>query len=153
MSSSRICPRVVTSWARSSFGPCCSPTRVIAWDIGGVDGWRSFTQLFLPDSEYFSAEYEAQLIEFVSGTDALITDTTYTDAEYAARVGWGHSCVSRVADLAHRASVETLYLFHHDPDQNDDAIDAKLETVAGLLADWGSSVRCVAPREGDRIRI
>ena len=110
-------------------------------------------ELFLPDSEYFSAEYEAQLIEFVSGTDALITDTTYTDAEYAARVGWGHSCVSRVADLAHRASVETLYLFHHDPDQNDDAIDAKLETVAGLLADWGSSVRCVAPREGDRIRI
>jgi ribonuclease BN (tRNA processing enzyme) len=110
-------------------------------------------ELFLPDSEFFSAEYEAALIEFVSGTDVLITDTTYSDAEYPTRVGWGHSCVSRVADLAHRASVQTLYLFHHDPDQDDDAIDAKFEAASGLLSDWGSSVRCVAPCEGDRVRI
>jgi CheY-like chemotaxis protein/phosphoribosyl 1,2-cyclic phosphodiesterase len=110
-------------------------------------------ELFLPDSEFFSAEYEAQLIEFVSGTDALITDTTYTDAEYPTKVGWGHSCVSQVADLAHRASVQTLYLYHHDPDQDDDAIDAKFAAVSGLLADWDSSVRCVAPREGDRVKI
>ena len=110
-------------------------------------------ELFLPDSEFFSAEYEAALIEFVGGTDVLITDTTYTDAEYPTRVGWGHSCVSQVADLAHRASVQALYLFHHDPDQDDDAIDAKFEAASSLLAEWGSSVRCVAPREGDRVRI
>ena len=110
-------------------------------------------ELFLPDSEFFSAEYEAALIEFVGGTDVLITDTTYTDAEYPNRVGWGHSCVSQVADLAHRASVQALYLFHHDPDQDDDAIDAKFESASGLLSDWGSSVLCIAPREGDRIRI
>ena len=36
----------------------------------------------------------------------------------------------RVADLAARAEVRRLQLFHHDPDQNDDDIDAVIESAA-----------------------
>jgi CheY-like chemotaxis protein len=110
-------------------------------------------ELFLPGSQYFSPEYVEELSEFVEGADALITDTTYTDEEYPGKVGYGHSCVSQVVDLAHRASVRSLQLFHHDPDQDDDAIDAKLATASDLLAARGSSVRCFAPSEGDRISL
>jgi len=111
-------------------------------------------ELFLPDSPYFSQEYEDRLSTFVEGADALITDVTYTDEEYPKFVGYGHSCVSQVAALAARAQVQTLCLFHHDPDQNDDDIDRKLaSTREALVKHGGESVNCIAPAEGDEIFI
>ncbi|MHA1598459.1 MAG: response regulator [Alphaproteobacteria bacterium] len=111
-------------------------------------------ELFLEDDEeHYDAFYVKRLVKFIAGTDALITDTTYTDDEYATKVGWGHSCISRVVDLADQAKVKTLYMFHHDPDQNDDAIDVKLETARQLLKDRGSSVVCEAPHEKTHVSI
>ena len=55
--------------------------------------------------------------------------------------------------LAHHAEVETLYLFHHDPDQNDDAIDAKLEMAARALESMRSKTKCVAPAETDVVKL
>ena len=83
----------------------------------------------------------------------LITDTTYSDEEYETKVGWGHSCVSKVVELAHNANVEQLFLFHHGPDQDDADIDAKLETATAMLAKLGSSTRVIAPREGERFKV
>ena len=110
-------------------------------------------EFYLPDNPYYNPHYVDSLAAFCEGADALITDTTYTDAEYATKVGWGHSCVSQVADFAHKANVKTLYLYHHDPDQNDDAIDAKLAAAVAELGKLGSSVVCVAPKEGDKVFI
>lgn len=110
-------------------------------------------ELFLETNDFYNPYYEQKLADFVRGTNVLITDTTYTDDEYQGKVGWGHSCVSKVAQLAHAAEVENLYLFHHDPDQSDDRIDEKLEMVQAVLADEGSAVNCVAPKEGDMYRI
>lgn len=110
-------------------------------------------ELFLPDSPHYDAHYVSQLTAFLDKADVLITDCTYTDEEYERKVGWGHSCVSQVAKLAHDAGVETLYLFHHDPDQNDDAIDAKLEMAARALESMGSKTKCVAPAETDVVKL
>ena len=104
-------------------------------------------ELFLPDSPHHNPHYLDRLTAFVAGTDALITECTYTDGEYATRVGWGHSCVSQVVDLAHRAKVENLYIVHHDPDQDDDDIDAKLASAQSRLASLNSDTRCRAPVE------
>lgn len=116
-------------------------------------GDRSFcyitdNELFLPDSEYHSPEYMDQLADFVRGTDMLVTDSTYTDAEYESKVGWGHSCLSQVVDLACRAEVKELCLYHHDPSQDDSDIDEKLRVATEMLAERGSGVRCSAPAEG-----
>ena len=110
-------------------------------------------ELFLEGDPSHNPEYVRKLIDFVSGCDCLITDSTYTDEEYKSKVGWGHSAISQVVDLADRAGVETLYLFHHDPDQTDEDIDAKLQTAEDLLEARGSKTRCVAPAEGSRITI
>ena len=110
-------------------------------------------ELYLPDSEHYNAHYVKKLIEFVDGADALITDCTYTDEEYETKVGWGHSCIGQVIDLAHRAKVKTLYLFHHDPDQDDDAIDRKFQMAQEALKRLGSKTMCVAPAETDSIKI
>jgi len=87
----------------------------------------------------------------VQGADLLITDTTYRDHEYPSKVDWGHSCVSEVADLAARAKVKRLHLFHHDPDQSDDDIDLKLKETREALSRLGSNVECDAPAEGSKL--
>ncbi len=110
-------------------------------------------ELFLSDSDQFNPAYEKKLQDFCRGADLLITDSTYTDEEYKTKIGWGHSCLSKVAEYADRAEVKTLCLFHHDPDQNDTDIDLKLDLTKKVLEDRGSDVVCVAPAEGDVVEL
>jgi phosphoribosyl 1,2-cyclic phosphodiesterase len=108
-------------------------------------------ELYLPTDPRHDARYVQNLADFVRGADVLITDTTYRDHEYPSKVDWGHSCVSQVADLAARADVKRLHLFHHDPDQTDKDIDAKLEETRAELRRLGSKVECEAPAEGSAL--
>jgi ribonuclease BN (tRNA processing enzyme) len=110
-------------------------------------------ELYLDDHPSYNPRYVADLTRFVAGADVLITDCTYFDAEYRTKVDWGHSCISKVTELAAAAGVKELHLFHHDPDQNDDAIDRKLAEAKAALTQRGSAVACLAPAEGDRFRI
>jgi phosphoribosyl 1,2-cyclic phosphodiesterase/ActR/RegA family two-component response regulator len=110
-------------------------------------------ELFWPDSPFYSEEYVERLADFTRGADVLITDCAYTDEDYPRRVGYGHSSVSRVADLAARARVRELYLFHHDPDHTDAVIDAKLARVQALLAERGATTTARAPSEGAEFEV
>ena len=110
-------------------------------------------ELFLENSEFHDAAYIKKLEDFVTGSDILITDSTYSDEEYTSKVGWGHSCISQVTRLAHNAGVKALHLFHHDPDQNDDDIDRKLETVSQALREMNSKTICLAPAENQSFNL
>ncbi len=110
-------------------------------------------ELFNADSDFFDPSYVKKLTRFVEEAEVLITDCTYTDEEYASKEGWGHSPIGRVVELAHQAKVKTLYLFHHDPDQSDDDIDAKLETARKLLEEKGSDTKVIAPGEGYMVKV
>jgi phosphoribosyl 1,2-cyclic phosphodiesterase/ActR/RegA family two-component response regulator len=110
-------------------------------------------ELFLESSRYYNPHYVKTLTEFVAGTDAFITDCTYTDEEYLTKEGWGHSSIGEVVKLAHNAKVKNLYLFHHDPDQMDEDIDRKLEAAREMLEELGSSTHCIAPCDGQTFRI
>ena len=104
-------------------------------------------ELYLPGDPRHNLRYLQQLTNFVQHADLLITDATYRDAEYPAKVDWGHSCVGQVAELAARAQVKRLHLFHHDPDQTDTAIDAKLVEARQALSRLGAKLECEAPAE------
>lgn len=110
-------------------------------------------EMFPENTEYHDAAYNKRLEGFISNADVLITDSTYTDEEYTSKMGWGHSCLSEVTRLAHNAGVKTLYLFHHDPDQSDDDIDRKLETVNAALREMNSNTVCLAPAESQSIKL
>ena len=105
-------------------------------------------ELFPKNSDFYNAEFASRLTDFVRGTDVLIADTTYLDQEYPSKIGWGHSCVREVVELANNAQVKALHLFHHDPDQNDAAIERKLAQACEQLAALGSAVECICPAEG-----
>lgn len=110
-------------------------------------------ELYPPETPFFNEHYRDRLARFVEAADVLITDTTYTDEEYPAKIHWGHSSVSQVADLAARGSVKNLYLFHHDPDHDDDTVDRKHEQVQEWLRRNGSDTVCIAPHEGMEVRL
>ncbi|MBM3564838.1 MAG: response regulator [Alphaproteobacteria bacterium] len=110
-------------------------------------------ELFLEDNPHYNPHYVAKLTRFIEGADAVVTDTTYTEEEYATKIGWGHSCVGEAVKLAHDARVKNLFLFHHDPDQSDTAIDHKLEMAERQLAALRSKTQVIAPQEGQLFRL
>jgi len=87
------------------------------------------------------------ITDFVRDTDLLIADAQYTDVEYAKKIGWGHSRVSTVVDLAVSANVKRLALFHHDPLHSDDQIDSIVDAARQRAALRGSNLDVFAARE------
>ena len=64
------------------------------------------------------------------GSHLLIHDAQYSDDEYPAHVGWGHSSMRQALEFATLAGVGMLVAFHHDPSHSDDEVDRLLrETV------------------------
>ena len=107
-------------------------------------------EIYPKSSRFFNENYNDKLKKFVLNADILITDCTYSDKEYETKIGWGHSSISEVAGLAERARVKHLHLFHHDPEQTDDDIDSKLESMREMLVNRKSKTECVAPKERQR---
>lgn len=73
-------------------------------------------------------DVDPALCELAKGADILIYDAMYTPEEYAGEVGppkkgWGHSTFMAGADLADKAGVGQLVLFHHDPSHDDTFMD------------------------------
>jgi phosphoribosyl 1,2-cyclic phosphodiesterase len=78
---------------------------------------------YITDTEHPAEGLDTALVRFLTGTDVMIYDASYTDEEYATRIGWGHSTWRAAADLADAAGVGTLVLFHHDPGHDDATMD------------------------------
>ena len=90
---------------------------------------------------------------FVSGADLLIHDAEYLGSEYGDHVGWGHSTVEYVIDLARRADVRSVALYHHDPNRTDDQIDDLLELAGAYARRSGYAGEVFAAAEGSTIEV
>lgn len=94
---------------------------------GGAVGYRvEFAGRCLcvvTDTEHGSAA-DAAVAEMVRGADVMVYDATYTDAEFPARIGWGHSTWEECLRVADAAGVGRAVIFHHDPARTDDELDA-----------------------------
>jgi CheY-like chemotaxis protein/phosphoribosyl 1,2-cyclic phosphodiesterase len=87
-------------------------------------------------------------IEFLRGADLIIHDAQYTAAEYAQKIGWGHSPVTYVVDVALAARGKRLALFHHDPAREDAELDRVLAMCRERAAAARSPLEIVAAAEG-----
>ena len=92
--------------------------------------------VFLTDNELGfdhpgSPGFDAYL-EFVKKSDLLIHDGEYTRNEYKRKKSWGHSSIPDVLDLAFKAKVKKLGLFHLNQDRTDDQMD---KIIIGCLSD------------------
>ena len=97
----------------------------------------------------FAEQQDAKLIEFIRGADVLVIDAQYDREEYEQRVGWGHACIDDVAEMAVRAKVKQLFLFHHDPTHDDERVSRMLAHARQIAAQQNGFETIVdAAREG-----
>lgn len=86
---------------------------------------RSF--VFATDVEAYAGKYQ-RLIHFAQGADLLVHDAQYTKGMYldmpTPRQGWGHSTWQMAVETANAAQVKQLALFHHEPEYDDDTLEA-----------------------------
>jgi ribonuclease BN (tRNA processing enzyme) len=77
-----------------------------------------------PENERWTSGYA-----LAADADMLIHDSQYSDDEYNAHVGWGHSSIAHAIAFAELTSADHLVAFHHDPSHDDVRLDALYERV------------------------
>jgi phosphoribosyl 1,2-cyclic phosphodiesterase len=122
---------------------------------GGALGFRleygGRSMVYATDFEHGTAADE-RLVELARGADLMVFDAQYTPAEYegngvVSKKGWGHSTYEVGAQLARRAGVKKLALYHHAPERDDRGIQ-KLAALAKKLHQGA-----FAAREGLEIKL
>ena len=92
-----------------------------------------------------------EVIEFARGADLLIHDAQYRHEEYFSaekpKKGWGHSTIELAAEVAHKANVKRLALFHHEPLHDDRAMRAIEQRARSLFR------AAITARQGSEIEI
>lgn len=118
-----------------------------SWEIGGLsvtaapvqhpggalgyrfeEAGRAFA--FIPDNE-LGLDPDSG-VELAAGADILMHDAQYTGAEYPGKVGWGHSSVPDLVAFVRRTEPGRVFMFHHDPARDDDALEAMRDDASEL---------------------
>jgi phosphoribosyl 1,2-cyclic phosphodiesterase len=97
--------------------------------------------------EMIHEEHQSEL-NLIQDADILIHDAQYTPDDYDKKRGWGHSCYIDTINTAIDANVKELYLFHHDPNYDDAAMEAILKHSNEIIKEKGASLICHIAKEG-----
>jgi phosphoribosyl 1,2-cyclic phosphodiesterase len=83
--------------------------------------------------------------KLAEGADLLIHDTQYTEQEYQARIGFGHSSIQHAFQFAELTNVKHFIPFHYDPTHSDEELDRIFDEA---IADQRSDYQVTPSREG-----
>ena len=78
---------------------------------------------YITDTEHRSGEIDQNIKSLIKGANIVIYDACFTDEQYPNYVGWGHSTWQEGIKLCKAANAERLVVFHHDPGNDDEAMD------------------------------
>ena len=80
--------------------------------------------MFYPKEKTEETErHRQEYLDFVRDADLLVADGQYTTEDYETKVGWGHTAIPGLLEIAHSAGVKRLAVFHHDPLYTDRVLD------------------------------
>lgn len=99
------------------------------------------------------SEQDRNHVDFLRGADLVIHDAQYTAAEYADKVGWGHSPAEYAVEICKNAGVRQLALTHHDPLRTDDDVDRIVDGLRAGLSQGEQSIHVFAAAEGESIEL
>jgi ribonuclease BN (tRNA processing enzyme) len=95
----------------------------------------------------YARDQDQHLVDFIDGADGLILESQYDAAEYTTRAGWGHGCVDDAVAIALRSRAKRLFLFHHDPNHDDDFMTRLTVHGRELVKKAGAALFVEAARE------
>ena len=111
-----------------------------------IEDGKSF--VFLTDNELGFNHPGGQGFEgylnFSQNVDLLFHDGEYTKDEYKQKNNWGHSSIQDVLDLALKANVKRLGLFHLNQDRTDEQMDRIVSECRADLKKKNSTLDCFA---------
>ena len=101
---------------------------------------------YVTDTEHREGELDGTIVDLIGGSELVIYDSTYTEAQYPDYRGWGHSTWSEGVRLCEAADAGRLIAFHHDPDHDDAdldriALDMDQARAGSLVASEGLVLR------------
>jgi ribonuclease BN (tRNA processing enzyme) len=105
-------------------------------------------ELSYHDDSASVSQWRRDFVEFLRGVPVLIHDATYRQDELPRFVGWGHSSATESTRLAMECGAETLVLFHHHPDRDDDTIERMVDEARNQAVQAGTKLRVLAAWEG-----
>lgn len=139
------------SWQRYQAGdhlpidPAVEVSSFAVHHPGGAQGFRINSKgrslCYVTDHEHGNPVIDAALREHVRGADLLIHDATFTPAEMADHIGWGHSTWQAAAQLQSHAGAKSCAFIHHEPHRNDAALDALARAAELTTAGTGFFAR------------
>jgi len=111
-----------------------------------IEDGKSF--VFLTDNELGFDHPEGvgfdAYVDFSRNVDLLVHDGEYTRDEYKRKIGWGHSSILDIFDLAIKANVKKLGLFHLNQDRTDAQMDKIIKQCQADLKKKKSALDCFA---------
>jgi phosphoribosyl 1,2-cyclic phosphodiesterase len=78
---------------------------------------------YITDTEHAPGTLDDHVLALARDVDLMIYDCTYSDEEYPANAGRGHSTWQQGVRLADAAGAKRLAIFHHDPAHDDARLD------------------------------
>ena len=91
------------------------------------------------------------VVALAKGADTLIHDAQFLTSDF--KPTWGHSTIDTAIDVAARAGVKRLVLYHHDPDRSDDALDHIGREASHAGRERYHGLEVVVAREGLELEV
>jgi phosphoribosyl 1,2-cyclic phosphodiesterase len=91
------------------------------------------------------------VIPLAMNADTLIHDAQFLETDF--KPTWGHSTITAAIDVAVKAKVTRLVLYHHDPDRSDDALDKIGVLAQRQTAERAKGIEVVVAREGMELTV
>jgi phosphoribosyl 1,2-cyclic phosphodiesterase len=91
------------------------------------------------------------VIALATGADTLIHDAQFLETDF--KPTWGHSTIASAIDVAAKAKVRRLALYHHDPDRSDDALDRIAADAQRQMKEAAPGIEVVVAREGMQLEV
>ncbi len=86
-------------------------------------------------------EFNAYL-KFAENADLLFHDGEFTPDEYPSKKGWGHSVYTKALDLAIKAHVKQLGIFHINQERKDCEMDEIIDRCMDIIKQKNSQLDC-----------
>ncbi len=115
--------------------------------------------VYSPDAEIYGPEvtafqdYDEKFSGLCRNADLLIHDAHFTQEDYEKNKTLGHSGFLNIVDLAIKANVKRLILFHQDSLYADSVLDRMASDAQNLISQKSSPLVCEVAKEGMEIPV